>query len=60
MTVQFLLKFGQKEHIQKLLEEGLIYINSANFFKQDINHGRYDKAEGRTALMHLKNAVFEL
>jgi len=61
MEIQFLLKFGQKEHIQTLLEDGLVYANSASYFKKNGDGGnRFDDAEGRLALKHLTNEILEI
>ena len=59
-SVQILLKFGEKSHIQSLLEKGEIFLNTLSYFKQAIPHGRYDITEGRVELKHLNSPFLEL
>ncbi len=60
MNIQFLLKFGKIEHLRQLLNSGRVYINCGSFFKQNIDHGRFDKAEGRISLQHLKDSFLDV
>ena len=60
MNIQFLLKFGKIEHLTELLNVGHVYIKPGDFFKQNIDHGRFDKTEGRQRLQNLKDSYFEL
>ena len=43
MNIQFLLKFGEIEHLTELLNFGHVYIKPGDFFKKNIDHGRFDK-----------------
>lgn len=60
MDIQFLIKFGKKEHLDQLLNLGHIYIKPTSYFKQNINHGRFDKTEGRLKLLNVKNSYLEV
>lgn len=46
----FFIKFGQKEHLKQLYEEGLLYFNNFSFFKKCKNKEQYDKDENITFL----------
>ncbi|ULQ53345.1 hypothetical protein [Flavihumibacter fluvii] len=58
--VQVLLKFGELPHISELLQFGNVFINPLSYFKKSINHGRFDKTEGRFSLTHLDSPKLEL
>jgi hypothetical protein len=59
MKIQKFLKFGKEAHLKELLQ-GNIYINHSSFFKKDIQHGIYDKNEGRKSLVNLKESVIQI
>jgi hypothetical protein len=55
-NIQFLLKFGRKCDLEKLLREGMFYAAPIKSFKRDISHDRYDKHEGLKELIHLNSS----
>lgn len=60
MSTQFFLKFGQREHIRDLLENGHLFINHSTFFKKkDSEFRRFDINEGRQSIKHYKDMTFE-
>ena len=42
----FVMKFGKAEHIQKFINEGLVYMNCTDYFRQSQNDEQGDKYEG--------------
>ena len=45
--IHFLIKLGKKEHIERLRNEGMIFMNSIDFFKSMENdEQRKDSEEG--------------
>lgn len=42
----FVMKFGKIEHIQRFVNEGLIYMNCTDYFRNSLNNDQGDKYEG--------------
>ncbi len=55
IEVVFLLKFGQKEHINNLLKKGEIYMNTIQWFKNYEKDGIGDIYEGTIEVENIKN-----
>jgi hypothetical protein len=55
MTVQYLLKFGTEEYMERLLTNGEFYAKPLVDFKKAENHKRYDLQEGLSEVIHFTN-----
>ncbi len=53
--LQFLLKFGQQEHMHRLLTEGMLRMRPLAEFKKPSNDDRDDSYEGIKSVRHLKS-----
>jgi hypothetical protein len=59
--IKLFLKFGKEEHIQDLLENGIVYMNSIEFFRKFEDNGlRGDNFEGITQLNNYPSGEFEI
>lgn len=52
----FVMKFGKAEHIERLVTEGLIYMNCTDYFRISSNKDQGDKYEG-AGIVHRGNIV---
>ncbi len=60
-TIKLFLKFGKEEHIQDLLLNGTIYMNSIQYFRKFEDNGlRGDNFEGITELKNYPSGEFEI
>ncbi|RKE89428.1 hypothetical protein [Ichthyenterobacterium magnum] len=60
-TIKIFLKFGQKEHIKDLFENGTIFLNSIEYFRKLEDNGlRGDRYEGISKLHNLPSGEFEI
>lgn len=59
--IKMFLKFGKEEHIQDLLENGTIFMNSIQYFRKFEDNGlRGDNFEGITELKNYPSGEFEI
>ena len=61
MLVTLYMKFGTKEHLEKMQKEGILYCNTITYFSRiDDNNKRGDKLEVATELEYLENVILEV
>jgi len=54
------LKFGEREHMEDLLQNGTIYMNSLYYFRKHSKHtARHDKYEGISSLYNYPTGIIE-
>ncbi|WP_088342433.1 hypothetical protein [Robiginitalea sediminis] len=58
--IAFLIKFGKKEHLTRLLKEGEIYMNSIEWFKNHEKDGVGDLYEGAMEIKNYKQGTLTL
>lgn len=52
----FVMKFGKTEHMETLVNEGLIYMNCTDYFRRSTNKDQGDKFEG-AEIVHKGNII---
>ncbi len=60
MELRLCIKFGAKEHLERMQKEGLFYCNSITYFSKIEDNHRGDAFESVTKLQYLENPIFQL
>ena len=60
MDIRVYIKFGQKEHLEKMQKEGLFYCNTITFFSKLEDDLRGDPFESVSKLKYYEKAIFQL
>lgn len=58
IAVKFYMKFGEKEHLEKMQKEGILYCNTITYFsKLEDNNNRGDKLESTFEFKYSENLI---
>jgi hypothetical protein len=60
MAIRLFIKFGAKEHLEKMQREGILYCNTITYFSKVEDNNRGDAFESVTKLNYLENPIFQL
>jgi len=61
MGVTLLVKFGSKNHLERMQKDGILHCNTITFFsKLEDNYKRGDKSESVIELKYFENVAFEV
>ena len=60
MDIRLYMKFGQKEHLERMQKEGIFYCNTVTYFSKIEDESRGDSFESVSKLKYFENVVFQV
>jgi len=60
METRLYMKFGEKEHLERMQKDGLFYCNTITYFSKIEDESRKDSFESVSKLKYFENIVFQV